>query len=991
MAISIISVSLDSSKESVGTFTGRVILFGTIPTTIPDITISMIPPSTHVDTTPIPISTSTIPPSPYITPASPDYTPASLDYSPASDTESDLSEDPSPDHIPPLLATSPFLSSTDDSSDSDIPDTPPLPTHGTPFTKTTLSTQRPVHMMTARKRVEPLPTHRLAVRHSVDYSSSDYFALDDSSSSSSSETSSDALSDSASSRSSSDHSLPAPSSSMRPSHYLCSLVPSIPRSSAAIFARPSHDYSSVSPSHKRSRSPATFVPLSSPIPRALSYVHADHLPSPKRIRSSKIATELEVSLEDRFEPYVPRGTDLEMDVNVVRVMGLRLTPRFRTDVRGPLEVRVDRVTHPMTADDNPEPAQEEGAIEATYETLRDLGHRIVATGHSSTDMLEMIRELERVNMRLRDMMDVASQRVTRSQRRELRGNVIVAEPTRLQDAIRIANNLMDQKLKGYVRSAENKRRLENNPRDNRGQQPVFKRKNVGGQNMAKAYTAGNNEKKGDCKVTVTPNTQRGLVRNQPAKAYAIRRGGANPDSNVVMEFMRKTFKRPHLGLAMVTTSSKVGCGLMQKENVIAYAFCQLKEDVNLKFLCSLPSEWKTHTLIWRNKTDLEDKSLDDLFNNLKIYESEVKHSSSQGSDSQNLAFVSTTQADSTNDSVSVVVSVSAVGAKLPASTLPNIDADDLEEMDLKWQMAMLTMRARKFLQKTGRNLGVNGPTSMGFDMEKVECYNCHRKGHFARECSSYDWSYQAEEEPTNFALMAFSSSSSNLSFNCEFRKSQFDVMSYQTGLESVEARLLVYKQNGSTLEENIKLLNIKVQLRDNALATLRQKLETTEQERDDLHMKLEKFQTSSKWLTDLLASQTSNKAGLGFLQLHLLSPSQYFNIAARTVSVVKPKFSKTRPNISPYDVSKSKSPLRRPFIRHPSPKPNISPPRVNAVQPSAVSAAQHNHGKKVWKPKCPVLDHDLRTSSASMTLKQFDYNDALGRSKSVMAWVPKRN
>nr|GFA39778.1 hypothetical protein [Tanacetum cinerariifolium] len=214
-----------------------------------------------------------------------------------------------------------------------------------------------------------------------------------------------------------------------------------------------------------------------------------------------------------------------------------------------------------------------------------------------------------------------------------------------------------------------------------------------------------------------------------------------------------------------------------------------QEDVNLKFLRSLPSEWKTHTLIWRNKTYLEDKSLDDLFNSLKIYESEVKHSSSQGSDSQNLAFISTTQADSTNDSVSAVVSVFVVGAKLSASTLPN--------------MAMLTMRARKFLQKTGRNLGVNGSTSMGFDMAKVECYNCHRKGHFAKECrsskdtrrptvaepqrrsvpvetstsnalvsqcyatGSYDLSYQAEEEPTNFALMAFSSSSSNSSSDCE--------------------------------------------------------------------------------------------------------------------------------------------------------------------------------------------------------------------------------
>nr|GFC56189.1 ribonuclease H-like domain-containing protein [Tanacetum cinerariifolium] len=88
----------------------------------------------------------------------------------------------------------------------------------------------------------------------------------------------------------------------------------------------------------------------------------------------------------------------------------------------------------------------------------------------------------------------------------------------------------------------------------------------------------------------------------------------------------------------------------------------------------LPSEWKTHTLIWCNKTDLEDKSLDDLFNILKIYESKVNHSSSQGSDSQNLDFVSTNQADSTNDSVSAAVSVSAVGAKLFASTPPNVDS-----------------------------------------------------------------------------------------------------------------------------------------------------------------------------------------------------------------------------------------------------------------------------------------------------------------------------
>ncbi|GJW91086.1 hypothetical protein Tco_0168639 [Tanacetum coccineum] len=440
MAISVISVSSDSSKNNVGTPAGWVILFGTIPTTIPDTTPSVIPPTTHIDTTPIPTISPTIP-------SSPDYTPASPDYSPASDTEFDPSEDPSSDHIPPLPATSPFLSSTDDSSDSDIPDTPPSPTHGTPFTKTTLSTQRSptasgalrhrvmvlaprqpiphgrpyryhlngtVHMMTAGKRVGPLPTHRFAVRHSIDYSSLDHFSSDDSSRDSSSSSSSessldssaDALSDSASSRSSSDHSLPTPSSGIRPSHHLCSLVPSVHRLSA-ISERPSHDSSSVSLSHKRSRSPVVSVPLSLPTLRALSYARADLLLYPKRIRVPETATDLEGCSEDSFKPYVPReaglgvdfedessepsgsrGIDLEIDVDVERSDRIEIDPEVQAEIdecfayanalrdrwndarvvveaidrkeiemgmRGPVKDIVDRVTHPVIVDDIPEP------------------------------------------------------------------------------------------------------------------------------------------------------------------------------------------------------------------------------------------------------------------------------------------------------------------------------------------------------------------------------------------------------------------------------------------------------------------------------------------------------------------------------------------------------------------------------------------------------------------------------------------------------------
>ncbi|GKE18930.1 hypothetical protein Tco_1426507 [Tanacetum coccineum] len=361
MAISVILVSLDSSEDSVGTPAGRVILFDTIPTTIPDTTPVITPPTTQTDTTMIPTEIPIIAPT---IPPSPDYTPTSPDYSPASDMEFDPSEDPSSDHIPPLPAILPFLSSADDTTDSDTPDTPPSPTHGTPFTETTLSSQRspttsgalrrrvmvlalgqpiphgrpyryhfnrPVHMMTARKRVGLLPTHRLAVRHSVDYSSLNHFSLADSSSDSSSsssletslDSSVDALSNYASSHSSSNHSLPASPSGMRSSHRLCPLVPSVHHLST-ISERPSYDSSSASRSCKRSRSPIASVPLSSSTLEALSYARADLLPSPKRIRSPEIATDLEDCLEDR--------AILEMDVDVVRSDGIEIEPEIQAEI-----------------------------------------------------------------------------------------------------------------------------------------------------------------------------------------------------------------------------------------------------------------------------------------------------------------------------------------------------------------------------------------------------------------------------------------------------------------------------------------------------------------------------------------------------------------------------------------------------------------------------------------------------------------------------------
>ncbi|GJZ47398.1 reverse transcriptase domain-containing protein [Tanacetum coccineum] len=476
MAISVISVSSDSSEDSVGTPAGRVILFGTIPTTIPDTTPVITPPTTQTDTTVIPTEIPIIAPT---IPPSPDYTPASPDYSPASDMEFDPSEDPSSDHIPPLPAISPFLSSADDTTDSDTPDTPPSPTHGTPFTETTLSTQRspttsgalrrrvmvlapgqpiphgrpyryhlngPVHMMTARKRVGPLPT---------------MFAT-------SSDSPADALSDSASSRSSSDHSLPASPSGTRSSHRLCSLVPSVHRSSA-ISERPSHDSSSVSRSRKRSRSPVASVPLSSPTLGALSYARADLLPSIKRIKSLET-----VEFSGFSEPSRSRGADLEMDVDVVRSDGIEIDLEIQAEIdecfayvdalrdrwidarvvveaadreesetgtKGPVEVRVERVTHHVMPEDTLEPTQER-AVEVTYETLGDLvqrfydhteaipvhrvqviegaqreqGYRIVGADTAVAILTKRVAELEKDNRRLRGTVSVESQRIDQLQR-----------------------------------------------------------------------------------------------------------------------------------------------------------------------------------------------------------------------------------------------------------------------------------------------------------------------------------------------------------------------------------------------------------------------------------------------------------------------------------------------------------------------------------------------------------------------------------------------
>ncbi|GJY32623.1 ribonuclease H-like domain-containing protein [Tanacetum coccineum] len=393
-----------------------------------------------------------------------------------------------------------------------------------------------------------------------------------------------------------------------------------------------------------------------------------------------------------------------------------------------------------------------------------------------------------------------------------------------------------------------------------------------------------------------------------------------------------------------------------------------QEDMNWKFLRSLPSEWKTHTLIWRNKPDLDTLSMDDLYNNLKIYETKVKGSSRSNQNLQNVAFVSS--------------------------------------------------------NNSGR--------------------------------------------------------------------------AYKAGLESIEARLDVYKKNEVVFKEDIKILKLDIKLRDNALTELRKKFEKAKKERDDLKLTLEKFENSSKNLSKLLEIQVSDKfkTGVGSTSLHwelhapkpnlvladeeeyifsesitsvpAIATSEVKTIESKPKSVSEPLIEDWISNSDDENETKFKSKQRKPsfakveFVKSnehvKTPRESVKKVENNKQAKYQRKNSQSPRGNKrnwnnlmtqklgsnfefknkacyecgsfnnlikdcdfyekkmgnvttggpkaivsdnkgneanavkasacwVWRPKQKVLDHVFRHNSASMNFKIHDYVDAQGRSKSVMSYI----
>nr|GEU90181.1 retrotransposon protein, putative, unclassified [Tanacetum cinerariifolium] len=286
-----------------------------------------------------------------------------------------------------------------------------------------------------------------------------------------------------------------------------------------------------------------------------------------------------------------------------------------------------------------------------------------------------------------------------------------------------------------------------------------------------------------------------------------------------------------------------------------------------------PVKWNTHVVVWKNKFDLDTMSIDDLYNNFKIVEQEVRGTTSTNSCSQNMAFVSSPNPNSTN--------------KVPANFRVNLEQiyeDDLDEIDLKWQLALLSMWAKRFFQKNDKKITINGSDTAIYDKSKVKLFNCHKIRHFARECRvpmNQENINRNQETTTRTVNVEDTSSKAMVAIDgydelrVEFNKYECNLANYKRRLALVEEQLVHYRKNESLLNENIVVLKKDISIKDSEITVRKSMLEKISKEKDDLDIKIVKFENASQSLDKFIGSQVTDnsKKGLGYVSYNNVPPS----------------------------------------------------------------------------------------------------------------------
>ncbi|GJX88365.1 hypothetical protein Tco_0340379 [Tanacetum coccineum] len=271
--------------------------------------------------------------------------------------------------------------------------------------------------------------------------------------------------------------------------------------------------------------------------------------------------------------------------------------------------------------------------------------------------------------------------------------------------------------------------------------------------------------------------------------------------------------------------------------------------------------------------------------------------------------------------------------------------------------SMLTMRARRFLKNTGRKLIVNGNENIGFDKSKVECYNYNNRRHFAKEC-------RAPRNPDTIIR--------------NLKKSVHVKTTTSTAVVSCDGSCC--KSDDSPLMKNWELDNEEENV--SQTKTEKKTVKPSIAKIEFVKPKQQEKTTRKTVKQNLVPRVVLMKSGLVSVN------------TARQVNTAHSKITMNATRPMSYLSKTTHSTVKRPVHKNIAFKNTNLNQRVNTVRgiarPKAVVNAVKASACWVWKPKTKVLDHIYKHNSASITLKKFDYVDAQGISKSVMAWVPKR-